>query len=384
MRKYITIATIAAAFLLTVSPAQAEWEAGVKAFQAGNYSQAVTEFREVTESQPSFAGGWQMLGQSLLKLGRAQEAASALREAYDQQPNDIGTKLALAQAYLKANRRGDAKGLLDTIDESGLSAANKQAYTNLKLAASGGRASLADLRQMAAANPQDATIQYKFGVAALNAGEGSTAVSALEKAVRLDPSTKKHRALAKAYILSARQSSGSSKIASYRNAVDAAQKVTSDSASYDNLLLLGEAQLGAKQYDGAIRTFERAHNARSSDWLAVYYKGQAQSIRGQYETAERTLKQALNLTSSSQNQARIWRQLGFVYEKQKEYDQAKSAYNRGGDQQSVRRVAENQRIAEENEQIEAHNEQVEEIRKLKEEQQKLEEEMGDLPPDPLF
>jgi cell division protein FtsB len=64
-----------------------------------------------------------------------------------------------------------------------------------------------------------------------------------------------------------------------------------------------------------------------------------------------------------------------VNEKLKNYDEAKVAYTRAGDQASVARIERNEQISAENQEIEAHNRQIEQMRS---EQEALEQELREL------
>ena len=88
------------------------------------------------------------------------------------------------------------------------------------------------------------------------------------------------------------------------------------------------------------------------------------------------------MTESSEDRNRIWKQLGFVYEKQRNFSQAKTAYGKAGDAAGVRRVEENQQTEQFNKEVE--QEQAE-IDRLKAEEEALEEQLrkleeGDTPP----
>ena len=60
---------------------------------------------------------------------------------------------------------------------------------------------------------------------------------------------------------------------------------------------------------------------------------------------------------------KIWKQLGFVYEKQKKYSDSMEAYEKAGDAAGVARARKNEETAAENERIEAENKRIEEMRK---------------------
>lgn len=385
MRTKILVTSFLLLLPLTVAPAHAGWEEGVAAFRSGDYQAAVQEFEPLVQEQPEVVQYRQMLGQAYLALNQPSKAVAHLRKAYDLKPSENSIRLPLAQAYLHARRHGDALSLLKTIDPEALSKNQQQAYYQLRAKASemGGDSAelLRDLHAIANNNPNDARAQFNYGKACLSARDADCATSALRAAVRLDPSdAAKKRALAKAYLLAGRSSQGNAKREAYREAAELAGEVVEASASYDNLLLLGEARLGAKQYQSAVQAFDRAAAAQPSSWLPLYYKGQAQTILDRFESAEATLKSALAKTRSASDQNRIWGQLGFVYEKQKSFDEAIAAYQKVGDSQGVARARKNKEIAEENLEVEEYNKQIEELER---EREQLEEEMEELPPDLL-
>ena len=378
MRNLITALAVIVLTLGAVAPAQAGWEEGVAAFKAGNYSAAAKEFQGVVEATPNFADGFFMLGQSLAQLNRHDDALTAFRKAYDLSPSSVNYQFALANAYLAAKRYGDAAQLYERINPSSLSGAHQAAYHKNKAIAldKSGRGGdlMAALQATARSSPNDAAAQYAYGVAAYNAGETGAAVQALAKAVQLEASAKHREAYVKALVRQAREDS-SKKTSNYARAVEHAKALAGQNPSYEALMVLGEAQLGAKQYPGAVDSFQKAAAKKGDDWLAFYYLSQAQTALGQFAAAESALERALRTGPSDQNEKRIHRQIGFVNEKLKNYEEAKIAYTRAGDQASVARVEQNQQIAQENQSIEEHNRQIEQMRK---EQEALEKELREL------
>ena len=131
---------------------------------------------------------------------------------------------------------------------------------------------------------------------------------------------------------------------------------------HDNLVLLGQARLGAGRYQAAISTLRRAIKLERNEWLPHYYIGQALTSRGRFKKAESPLGTALELASGSDADL-VWKQLGYVFWSQGKYAEAANAYGNAGDFESVRRVREAQRIAVEEERI-AMEEFESRIRKL--------------------
>lgn len=376
-----TIFATAIALLLTAAVTEADWDQGVAAFQSKNYAEAAKQFQVFVDERPDVYQGHLMLGQSLAQLKRNQEALAHLKKAYELNPSDVKVQLPLGKIYLEVGQYGDAGAILGKIDASSLPAAQQTAIHQmlaLALEKSGdsGRA-LNQLAQAAKSKPNDANVQYQYGAAALRAGDTNTAVSALGKAASLAPNdAEKQYAYAQALVRVGRTSQGQAKTQAYQKAAAAGTKLVAASPSYDNLMLLAGAQLGAKQYDGALKTLDQAARKNPSDWLPLYYQGQAYTQVGKFGSAESTLKKALDKTSVKRDQITIWKQLGFVYEKQKSYDNALAAYGRAGDKSGVARVEENKRTDQFNKDVEEENR----IRAaLAEEKAKLEEELKELP-----
>lgn len=363
---------------------EAGWEEGVAAFKSGNFQQAAKEFQAFVDERPDVFQGHYMLGQSQAKLGRNQEALTHLRKALELEPGNVGVQLALGKVYLEVGRYSDAAALLGKIDVSSLPKSQQPALHQmlaLALEKSGdsGRA-LQQLAQAARSNPSDATIQFQYGSAALRDGDTATAVAALGKAAQLDPNDpNKLNAYAQALVRQGRSSTGQTKTRAYQQASSTAQKLVAADPSYDNLMLLSGAQLGAKQYDGALSTLQQASRKNPNDWLPLFYQGQAFTQKDQFRSAESILKQALDKASPGKDQVTIWKQLGFVYEKQKSYAAAIGAYQKAGDSAAVARVEENQQTAQYNLEVE---EEAQRIRALEEEQAKIKEELEQLPGGP--
>ncbi len=381
MRITVVTALLAALTLGGATIVEAEWEAGVAAFKAGKLAEAEREFEEVVTKQPDWPGGQFMLGQVHLQQKKYKEALEHLKKAYELKSDDVSYQYALGQAYLHNGRYPEAAQMLRKVNPASLPKAQQANYQTFLAAAldrSGDAgAALGALKKAAEANANDSDAWFAYGTAAFNEGETATGVSALEKAIRLDGNdVTKQQAYAKALIRAGRETRGAEKQDAYGKAVAAAQKVAGASATYDNLLLLAEAQLGAKQYGGAVATLQKAAPKAGNDWLVHYYLAQAQTSEGNFSQAEAAARQALAKASKDADKRRAWSQIGFVNEKLKSYDDAILAYRNAGDAGAVQRVEENKRIASENQAIEEENA---ELRRLEEERRKLEEELKELP-----
>jgi len=368
--------------LAAAGSASAQWEDGVAAFKSGDYAKAAQEFQAIIDQQPDWPGAHYMLGQTLLKQKKNQEALAQLRKAYDLNPDDLSYQLALGKAYLSVRRYGDAAQLLGNIDAAALPKPQQAAMLQMLAVAydksgDSGRA-LQALSGAAQASPDNADIQFQYGSAALNNGDTATAVKALGKAASLDSGdATKQEVYVKALIRSGRETRQSgAKAQAYTKAVNAAKTLAASDGSFDNLLLLGEAQLGATDYAAAAATLQRAAAKKPNDWLPLYYVGQAHTATGQYGSAVSALNQALTKPSAAGDKVRINKQLGFVYEKQKNHSKALAAYQAAGDSAGVQRVKTNQETQAFNAAV---DEETQKIQEIEAEARKLEEELKQLP-----
>lgn len=368
------------ALAFAAGPALAGWDEGAQAFKAGNYNLASTEFSAFVQQSPDSFQGHYMLGLSLDRLNRREEALQHLRKAYDLNPNDIDVKLALAKAYRSVRRFSEVEKLLSTINASGLDAAKQVALYQMRaearLEANNYSAALKDIEQLRRLRPNDAQIQQLYASTALAAGDRGAAIAALEKsAAQPGASEAVKRSYVQALLMQARENRDkNAKRQGYAKAAQTAAQIATANPSYDNLMLQTSAELGAGLYEQAARTGAKAAAKNSSDWLPHYYVGQAYTSAGRFGDADAPLRQALALAKDG-DKSKVWTQLGFVYEKQKDYANAIDAYTRAGNEAAVARVQRNQETAQYNEQVEDENER---IRAMEEEARRLEEELRSL------
>jgi tetratricopeptide (TPR) repeat protein len=387
LRNVVKILSLALLLAGVVPVAEGGWEEGVAALRAGNLDQAASEFKSVVDAQPEFAGGQYMLGQVLLKQGKKSDALTHARKAYELEPGNISYQFLLGQAYVTNGRYNEAVQVLNKINPSSLAKQQQGLYQQLMVVAldKTGRTdeSLKYLRQMAQSNPNDSSIWFSYGTAALNADQLDQGISAVEKAISLDGSDpKKKEVYIQAMVRKARITRDSAqKKAIYAKAVPVARSLVSSSANHGNLLLLAEVQLGAAQFQDAVRTLQQAVSKNSNDFYTHFYTAQAQTSLKNWSAAETAARQALQVASQERDKNRAWSQIGFINEKMKKYDDAILAYQKAGDQVGLQRVEENQRIANENKAIEEHNQEIEELRRQEEELEKqLKELEGGKPP----
>lgn len=370
---FIVLFAAASAF-----PAFAGWDEGVAAFTAKNYPQAAAEFQQLVDQNPEGYRSHYMLGMSLQRMGRKEEALNHLREAYNLNPNDLSIKLELGKAYFTVRRYAEVSKLLKTVDPSKLPGTHQPAFYQMrgeaKLKLNDVDGGFSDFKALARLKPKDAKIQYKLGAVALKADQMDAAINALDRSVQLDPKDPdKKKTYANALIKKGRMTRDkTAKKSSYLKAAELASSVVSANGSFGNLMLQMSAELGAGLYENAVITGGKAMAKNSTDWLVPFYIGQAHTSSGGHAKAEDPLKKALGLAKNPADKKKVWKQLGFAYEKQKKYADSISAYQNAGDGAGVARVEKNLETLRYNEEVSAENDQ---IRRMEAEAKRLEEEL---------
>ena len=138
-------------------------------------------------------------------------------------------------------------------------------------------------------NPNDAGLQYQYGSMLFNSGDhGLRGRRARESGQLWTPETPRSRRPMPMPCCATPASSAAlpRRTPTARPSRRRRRLVSADS-SYDNLMLLGGAQLGAGSYGDASSTFQNAAGKNSRDWLPQYYIGQAQTAAGGYSEARR-------------------------------------------------------------------------------------------------
>jgi tetratricopeptide (TPR) repeat protein len=177
--------------------------------------------------------------------------------------------------------------------------------------------------------PDNAAVQFFYGAKAVASGRLDAGILALERATELDPEDPaKARMFALALIKRGRAVGDDVPLnEDYVRAAAVAAKMAEAEPTYSNLMLQCSAELGAREYGKAVETSKAAMAANPTDWLAHYYLGQAYSGSGQYAAAEEPLRNALE-RAGPEDQRVVWRQLGWIYEKQSKPAEAAEAYRR--------------------------------------------------------
>ena len=340
-----TIAGAAALLLLAAAlPAHAEWNKGLEAYKTNDWANAVKEFEEVTKTNPDYAGAYYMLGVSQRALGQLSPAIASLRKSVELDGSQASYKIALGQALLQADQYQNAYELLKPLSMSSMDASHRSSYALLFAQAATktnrpGEA-IGVLTTQARADSRNYRLQQALGSAYTASGDEAKAFEAYKSAYDLNAkdATSARNAVKAAISVARRSSSNSSKSNYYNQAGQIADRLANASPTFEHQLLAGEAWLGAKQYQKAQASFEKARSQQSNNALVYYYLAQCKTQINQLNPALADLQQALKIGASGKLRNQIYNQGAFIYDKKKDYNNAINWYQEAGNQSMVRQM----------------------------------------------
>ena len=95
--------------------AQTEYDRGVRARVAKDWTTAVAAFRRAAQLRPDFPEAWNELGFALRNVGRYADSLEAYDRALKLRPNFPEALEYLGEAYVKMGRLDDARRVLDRL-----------------------------------------------------------------------------------------------------------------------------------------------------------------------------------------------------------------------------------------------------------------------------
>jgi len=344
MKSTVSRWTIGVALIIaigTVAPVFADWEKGLAAYNAKDYATAAKEFEDVTKTNPDYVGGYYMLGLCQRSQNSLSAALGNLRKAVDldaaNEAPDPRYSIALAQALIQAKQYPDAYASLKALSFSNLPASYRSSYALLFAQAANktNRAGEAVnvLNTQVRAESSNAALYQALGAAQDDLGDDKAAFAAFKRAFELNPKdeTSGRYAVRAATAAARRSGSSTEKSRYYTDAATIAEKLARAKPNFEHNLLAGESWLGAKDYSKALAWFEKAKAQKPNNSLVYYYIGQSYTSLGQYSTALSSLQQALTQASGNPDlRKKIYNQMGYVHEKNRDFAKAKQAYSEAG------------------------------------------------------
>lgn len=320
----------------------ADWAEGVDAFQKRDYRTAITEFDTVIQRAPEYAGAYYMKGRAQRALGQTSQALPSLRKAVELDGGNAQYRLALGEALLQTKRFAEAYGALKPVSLTDIDARTRSSFAllfaNAATKTNRPEEAARTLNQQIQADGRNSKLHKALGVAYDASGNDSRAYSAFRRAFELSPTdTSSCREAIRTAIAAGRRARAGSadKKRYYAEAGNLSERLVGIEASFDHHLLAGEAWLGAKEYQRAIGWFDKAQRQRSQNALVYFYRGQCYSSLNRLDAAAGEFQQALKLRPSERLRNQIYNNLGYVYDKQKKYDDAISIYQQIGNRGKV-------------------------------------------------
>jgi tetratricopeptide (TPR) repeat protein len=322
------------------TPARAEWNKGIEAYNKRDWATAAKEFEEVTKTNPDYAAGFYYLGLSQRALGNLSPALASMQKAVELDPANASFKIGLGHAQLQANRPQDAYTTLKGVDIAAVDAKQRSTYALLFAQAAAktdrGAEAVTVVTNQLKADPNNAGLYQALGAAYSANGDDAKAFAALKRAFELDPKDEATgRNAVTTGIAAARRSTGAQKDQLYTSAAAIAEQLAASQPTFDHKLLAGETWLGAGEYQKALGYFDQAKAAQPQNALVHYYHAQCNTSLNRLDPAIEDLQTALNIGASGKLRTQIYSQLGYVYDKKQDYDKAANAYRDAGNSSKV-------------------------------------------------
>ncbi|MCG8461046.1 MAG: tetratricopeptide repeat protein [Holophagales bacterium] len=372
-------AAMALTTMIAASPATADWQAGMEAFQNKDWSRAEAELRAVVAEQPEWYGGHRMLGQTLLEAGRAEDAIPFLRTAVELKPDDPSGRFTLGRAAAEAGRSELVRSTLRGERPDGLTDDHWRAWLQYRSNAARALGQLGearrDLEKLIALGATDAETSYLLGYLALQEKDADAALGPLSRARRaaVEDGDRELESRALGLELGVRLNRATSS--------EAAERQTACQALVKDVRRLLELDPSAADLSRAGRTLgcsgnaaeaagllRRAVEAGAQDWRTRYQLARELSFSDRPEQAIAVLEPLLGTELEPQQARSTHGFLGYVLETQQRYAEAIEHYAAAGSEAKVASARESQRIHQEI--LESEREQAE-IERLEEELERL-------------
>lgn len=371
------------ALLLGTVAAFADWNAGMEAYNKKDWSAALREFQKVLQTNPGYHGAHYMSGLVLKQLGRTEEALKELQEANRQEPGNAAYAAALGGMLLERDRAREAWAVLEPVKVQTLRGAQRTAILVLQCRA---RAELGDFpqaselcRQATQADTTSADAWATFAGVLSRQDKNTDAFQAFRKAWELSGDVAHANNAIAAGTRAARFASGDAKKALYTQVAEVAKQLAEKRGGPQGALAVGEALMGAQQYDEALMWFDKTGLDNA---LVNYYKGQCYLGKESWARAESLLRGALQKQPDAALRRQIYVSLGFVLDKTQRYADAALAYQEAGQPNKVAEMKDKQAKAEQNLKADEEKKRIEEMQRLQKEYERLTRGGGPAPTPP--
>jgi len=289
------------ALLGGASGLQADYQQAIIYYGRGMYDKAIQEIKPDVEANVNWEPGHRILGLCYFQTKQYGPAIHSLTRAVQLKSPEFSTYLSLAYAYSLTNQAAKVPGVLSegerTVIKEKISADQRYELSHLRGAAHFQQKqyheAIRDLTEALRLRSNDFADVSQLGYAYYYTRRFEEAIATLTKAAALKPGD-----------------------------------TTVPAVLADCYQKRGAAALKDKQYAKAVEDLSKALTYNPKDGSTHYNLGMAQLFLSRLDDAERALLRAAELLPG---QADPYQQLGYVYEKKKQYPKALDAYKKAYD-----------------------------------------------------
>lgn len=326
---------IALIISLALPAAASDWDRAVKLYNEGNYRAALSEFQDLISDRPDSASAWYYIGLCEFKLKRYERVEGPLARAIDLMGIQSPASAEIAGAYytigishfLRSDYARAVEPLRRYIDlmtkaRRDLDPSARAALGRSYYALERYDEALPLLASTDKSKENSANLYYAAAIY-FKREDDDRAISTLKEALKAN-----HEDAAALDLLSESLMRKARKTNAAPLWIEAAQTGEHLKKIRDDLRtasLLGRAYLGAKQFDKAVAPFEKmakAEEGNGQNWLLY---GIALSRSGQLRRAMEALEITIQLMPNS---VPALTELAYVYESDKQYQQALKIYEK--------------------------------------------------------
>ncbi|HKA20478.1 MAG TPA: tetratricopeptide repeat protein [Blastocatellia bacterium] len=338
------VAATVTIFLYATLAAASDWDRGVSLYNKGEYRAALVEFQDIVMERADAAGAWYYIGLCEFKLKRYDRVELPLSHAIDLLEIQTPSSADIAGAwytigishYLQARYEKAIEPLKRYIELNSKAAreidgsartALARSYFFLDrfddalplLASAGEKTSIANSER----TKEIAANFYYRGAIFFKKEDDDHAIAALHEAVKGNPEdVPALELLCESLMRKARKSNSDAR---WNEAAEVAEKLKAIRDDLKTANILGRAYLGAQRFDSAVGPLEKLAKANPENGQAWLYYGISLSRSGRLRKAMEALEITIQLMPES---IPALAELGYVYEADKQYQQALRVYEK--------------------------------------------------------
>lgn len=347
MRRPIVVVLAVIVLGAVAVPALADWDAGVAAYNRGDFDTAAAEIAKYVASNPTdprYAIAYYLLGSSYLQLDRTDEGIEKLRRAVELDPVKTDYRLALGRTLLDQGQPAEADTVLAALDESALSQEDRVTAALLRAGAALDLAkpevAVAVLEAQLPAAAKSADLHRALGMAHYRNGSAERAFEELSLAYELEPerAATGRNAVAIALDLAREETDDEARQMWHRKAYDVADRLATAEPEPAYLELAGRSAAKAGLDDEAVTWLDRASRAAPDDPQIAYDLGRSLAAVGQDRRAIEVLGGALEAKPDADLTVRIHRQIAKIDARNLELADAARHFRLAGDEHAAQQI----------------------------------------------